>query len=63
MSAITFRRAWDDLAGIGRSPDGAGYHRFAWTREDHTLREWFVGEAHARGLDVVTDRAGNLWAW
>ncbi|GEL94631.1 allantoate amidohydrolase [Cellulomonas composti] len=63
MSATTFRRAWDDLAPVGRAPDGAGYHRFAWTREDRTLREWFVGEATARGLDVDTDRAGNLWAW
>ncbi|WP_291885827.1 allantoate amidohydrolase [Cellulomonas sp.] len=48
---------------MGRSPDGAGYHRFAWTREDHALREWFAGEAAARGLDLVTDRAGNQWAW
>ncbi len=27
------------------------------------LREWFTGQAQARGLDVTTDRAGNLWAW
>lgn len=63
VGAATFRRAWADLAPVGRAPDGAGYHRFAWTREDHTLREWFAGEAAARGLDLVTDRAGNQWAW
>lgn len=63
VGAATFRRAWADLAPVGRSPDGAGYHRFAWTREDHALREWFAGEAAARGLDLVTDRAGNQWAW
>ena len=61
-TAGTFRRAWDDLAPVGRAPDG-GYRRFAWTREDHVLREWFAGEAARRGLDVTTDRAGNQWAW
>ena len=58
----TFRRAWDDLAPVGRATDG-GYRRFAWTREDHVLREWFAGEATARGLALTTDRAGNQWAW
>ena len=38
-------RAWTRRAG--------GYHRFAWTREDHDLREWFAGECAARGLDLV----------
>jgi N-carbamoyl-L-amino-acid hydrolase len=47
---------------VGRAPSG-GFRRFAWTREDHDLREWFDGEAGARGLDLVTDRAGNRWAW
>ncbi|MET0789183.1 MAG: allantoate amidohydrolase [Cellulomonas sp.] len=59
---MTFARTWSDLEPVGRAPDG-GYRRFAWTREDHTLREWFAGEASARGLDLVTDRAGNQWAW
>ena len=27
------------------------------------LREWFAGEAAARGLALTTDRAGNQWAW
>ena len=61
-TATAFRRAWDDLAPVGRAPDG-GYRRFAWTREDHVLREWFAASAQARGLDLVTDRAGNQWAW
>lgn len=61
-TVTTFRRAWADLAPVGRAPDG-GYRRFAWTREDHVLREWFAGEAAARGLDLTTDRAGNQWAW
>jgi beta-ureidopropionase / N-carbamoyl-L-amino-acid hydrolase len=58
-----FDRMWTDLAGIGRHPGSGGYRRYAWTREDADLREWFAGEAAARGLDLVDDRAGNLWAW
>jgi len=50
------------LAHLGRARTG-GYRRFAWTREDADLREWFTGEAEARGLDVAADRAGNLVAW
>ena len=61
--AAAFERMWGDLAGVGRHPGTGGYRRFAWTREDADLREWFTGEAAARGLDVVDDRAGNLWAW
>ena len=51
-----------DLAHLGRARSG-GYRRFAWTREDAELRDWFTGEAKARGLDVAGDRAGNLVAW
>jgi beta-ureidopropionase / N-carbamoyl-L-amino-acid hydrolase len=59
----TFDGMWADLAAIGRQPDTGGYRRYAWTSVDGTLREWFRGEAGRRGLDVVPDRAGNLWAW
>ncbi|MDN5859492.1 MAG: allantoate amidohydrolase [Pseudonocardia sp.] len=57
-----FSAMWAELEPVGRASSG-GYRRFALTREDHTLREWFVGAAGARGLDVHTDRAGNQWAW
>lgn len=57
-----FTSLWDALAPIGRTSAG-GYRRFAWTDEDRLLREWFTGEAAARGAEVVPDRAGNLWAW
>ncbi|MDR7384534.1 allantoate amidohydrolase [Promicromonospora iranensis] len=50
------------IADVGRAPSG-GYERFAWTTHDLALREWFAAEADARGLTVVTDRAGNQWAW
>ncbi len=56
-------RMWADLAPVGRNGSTGGYRRFAWTAADATLREWFTGEALRRGLEVVPDRAGNLWAW
>jgi N-carbamoyl-L-amino-acid hydrolase len=59
---MAFDTLWSELASVGRAPSG-GYRRFAWTREDLTLREWFAAAAAARGLDVVVDRAGNQWAW
>jgi beta-ureidopropionase / N-carbamoyl-L-amino-acid hydrolase len=58
-----FDRMWADLAPLGRHPGTGGYRRFAWTREDADLREWFAGEVAARGMELVDDRAGNLWAW
>jgi beta-ureidopropionase / N-carbamoyl-L-amino-acid hydrolase len=60
---VTFDEMWAALAPVGRDDATGGYRRFAWTREDAMLREWFAAEASRRGLDVVTDRAGNLWAW
>ncbi len=59
----SFDAMWSAIAGIGRSPQTGGYRRYALTREDHDLREWFAGEATARGLDLTTDRMGNQWAW
>jgi beta-ureidopropionase / N-carbamoyl-L-amino-acid hydrolase len=59
----TFDRMWADLAPVGRDPATGGYTRLAWTAVDAALREWFRGEAGRRGLEVVPDRAGNLWAW
>jgi N-carbamoyl-L-amino-acid hydrolase len=54
---------WADLAPLGRDATSGGYRRFAWTAEDAVLREWFRGEADRRRLEVVPDRAGNLFAW
>lgn len=59
----TFAGLWDDLRDVGRDARSGGYRRFAWTRADHTLREWFRGAAQSRGMTVVVDRAGNQWAW
>jgi N-carbamoyl-L-amino-acid hydrolase len=54
---------WAELAPVGRDASTGGYRRYAWTREDHALREWFTGQCAARGLAVTLDRAGNQWAW
>src|SRR5688500_8591427 len=58
-----FDGMWADLAPVGRDTATGGYRRYAWTREDAVLREWFRAEAEQRGLEVMPDRAGNLWAW
>jgi len=58
----TFDRLWSELLPIGRSSSG-GYRRFAWNDADLAARSWFSSAASARGLDVQTDRNGNLWAW
>lgn len=60
---MSFEAMMADLAPVGRHPSTGGYRRYAWTGEDATLREWFVGEARRRSLEVLSDRAGNLWAW
>ena len=60
---MSFQSMWADLAEVGRNASTGGYRRFAWTRTDAELREWFAGEAAQRGLELVPDRAGNLWAW
>lgn len=60
---MDFDGLWSDLHDIGRDPSSGGYRRFAWSREDHTLREWFTARCAELGLDLVEDRAGNQWAW
>ncbi len=60
---MTFDAMWSAIEPIGRHAGTGGYRRFAWTRPDSDLREWFAGECAARGLDLVVDRAGNQWGW
>ncbi len=54
---------WTAIEPVGRDGVTGGYRRFAWTRQDHELREWFAGECANRGLDLTTDRMGNQWGW
>jgi N-carbamoyl-L-amino-acid hydrolase len=51
------------IAGVGADPKRGGCSRHGFDAADLELREWFVAEAEVRGLDVETDRNGNLWAW
>ncbi|MCP2258729.1 N-carbamoyl-L-amino-acid hydrolase [Streptoalloteichus tenebrarius] len=51
------------IADVGVDRARGGFSRHGFDRSDLTLREWFVAEAAARGLDVEVDRNGNLWAW
>lgn len=63
-TALTeFDRMWGEILPVGRDAGTGGYRRFAWTRDDQTLREWFAGECQRRGLDLTEDRMGNQWAW
>jgi N-carbamoyl-L-amino-acid hydrolase len=57
-----FTRIWSALEPIGMS-DGGGYRRFSFTPVDALAREWFTSTARELGLEVETDRNGNLWAW
>ena len=51
------------IAEIGRDPRTGGYRRYAWTDADMLLREWFAGEADARGMELIEDGNGNQLAW
>jgi beta-ureidopropionase / N-carbamoyl-L-amino-acid hydrolase len=58
-----FVRWFDELAAIGRLPEGRGWRRFAWTAEDREARSWFSQTTESLGLSVETDGNGNMWAW
>ncbi|HKT05174.1 MAG TPA: allantoate amidohydrolase [Rugosimonospora sp.] len=60
---MSFAALWRELLPIGRDRNTGGYRRFSWSGADLAARDWFTHTARARGLDVRTDRNGNLWAW
>ncbi|RZQ62232.1 allantoate amidohydrolase [Amycolatopsis suaedae] len=51
------------IEGVGRDAARGGYSRHVFDSAEAELREWFTDRAARRGLDVQTDRNGNLWAW
>jgi len=63
VADATLRRLLAQIEPIGRDARTGGYQRLAYSGPELELRDWFSGEADARGLDVHEDRAGNLWAW
>ncbi|HUL24688.1 MAG TPA: allantoate amidohydrolase [Streptosporangiaceae bacterium] len=60
---MSFEALWESLLPVGRDGASGGYRRFSWTPEDAACRAWFTQTAAERGLRVLTDRNGNLWAW
>jgi N-carbamoyl-L-amino-acid hydrolase len=51
-----------EIEDVGVDPAG-GVTRLSWSPVDRELREWFAERAARLGLEVETDRNGNLWAW
>jgi N-carbamoyl-L-amino-acid hydrolase len=63
-AAVSGERLWGDLmamAEVGATPEG-GSRRLALTDEDRAGRELFMSWAREAGLDLRSDRAGNLFA-
>ncbi|WP_158886350.1 allantoate amidohydrolase [Amycolatopsis anabasis] len=59
----TASRLLGELADTGRDRSRGGYSRHVFDAAEGELRTWFAEQAARRGLDVETDRNGNLWAW
>lgn len=53
----------DEISTVGVDAQRGGYSRHLWQPADMELRGWFIDRATRLGLDVETDRNGNLWAW
>ncbi|SDY27769.1 N-carbamoyl-L-amino-acid hydrolase [Modestobacter sp. DSM 44400] len=51
------------IADTGRDRTRGGYSRHLFSDAEMDLREWFLAEATARGLETEIDRNANLWAW
>lgn len=51
------------VADIGADGVRGGYSRHVFDPAERQLREWFTERATSLGLDLETDRNGNIWAW
>jgi len=60
---VTLLAGLAEIHDVGRDARRGGYSRHVWDTSELELREWFVARAVALGLDVETDRNGNIWAW
>ncbi|MBF4565094.1 allantoate amidohydrolase [Plantibacter sp. VKM Ac-2876] len=63
MTRDTVVSLLDEIAGIGRDQRRGGYSRPVYSTAELELREWFVGQAERRGLDVDIDGNGVIRAW
>lgn len=52
-----------EIEDVGRDARRGGYSRHVFDDAERELRDWFVERAQRLGLQVTTDRNGNLWAW
>lgn len=52
-----------EITDVGRDARRGGWSRHLGDAGELELREWFRERAERIGLDVETDRNGNLWAW
>lgn len=52
-----------EIDGIGRDTVRGGWSRHVFDASERALVTWFTAHADALGLDVETDRNGNVWAW
>jgi N-carbamoyl-L-amino-acid hydrolase len=52
----------NEIAGIGRDPVRGGYSRHVYEPAELELRAWFRRTSADLGLEVETDRNGNIWA-
>ncbi|WP_309133176.1 allantoate amidohydrolase [Brevibacterium sp.] len=51
------------IEDTGRDSRGPGYQRPGFSSTERELREWFLAEADARGMDTEVDANGITWAW
>jgi len=58
----TFAELWAEIAPIGRDDKG-GYLRYALSKPELVLRDWFRNQADRRDMPVTEDGNGNLFAW
>jgi N-carbamoyl-L-amino-acid hydrolase len=63
MSHPEFAQMWRDLEPLGRSAASGGYFRQPFTTAEREMREWFLEQCFARGLQVESDEVGNDTAW
>lgn len=63
MKTSTVNSLLNAIDDVGRDARRGGYSRPVYSDAELTLREWFIGEATSRGLDVSTDANGIIWAW
>jgi N-carbamoyl-L-amino-acid hydrolase len=60
---VTATELLTEIGGVGRDRVRGGFSRHAFDPAEGELREWFIERALRLGLDVETDRNGNMWAW